>query len=144
MKKGNFLIFIIGALLLFFVTTNVNSLQTFIIRNNIETKTIGSTKKIPKKNDLVGTYKVKNDKKAFLKLKEDGTYDLNINVCNDYLLLNGKYELMDTKLKLYNNNDLIYEDLNGNMELSFKIVDENILESLESLVCTEQETLFEK
>ena len=56
----------------------------------------------------------------------------------------GKYELMDSKLKLYNESNLMYEDLAGNMELSFTIVNDNTIKSLEKLVCTEEGTLFEK
>ena len=144
MKKGYFLFFIIGTVLLFFVTTNVNSLQTFMTSKELEPKKVGNVKEIPKKNDLIGKYIVKNDKNSYLVLNEDGTYNLNLNVCESYLLLSGKYELLDSKLKIYNDYELLYEDLNGNTELSFMIINQNTIKSLESLVCTEQETLFEK
>ena len=38
----------------------------------------------------------------------------------------------------------IYDDLDGNEELSFTIIDGNTIKADESLVCTMQETLFEK
>ena len=97
----------------------------------------------PKKIDLIGTYKVKNDKTSKLELFDDGRYSLIINVCEGYAVLEGNYEIRDTNIKLFNN-EYAYEDLYGNEELTFTIVDENTLKSDESLVCTTQETLFEK
>ena len=106
-------------------------------------KSIDNTLTIPKKSDLIGTYTVKSDKKSFISLNNDGTYNLTINVCNDYLTLSGTYELRDSKLILKNNiND--YDDLNNNKELNFTIIDSNKIKSDENLVCIPQETLFEK
>ncbi len=146
MKFGSFVLGIIGAFIIFFLSTNVFSLQTFIGNSDFENdvNNVGNIKNIPKKNDLIGTYIVKKDKQSNISLKEDGTYTLTINACDNYLLLTGKYELMDSKLKLYNESNLMYEDLAGNMELSFTIVNDNTIKSLEKLVCTEEGTLFEK
>ena len=146
MKFGSFVLGIIGALIIFFLSTNVFSLQTFIGNSDFENdvNNVGNIKNIPKKNDLIGTYIVKKDKQSNISLKEDGTYTLTINACDNYLLLTGKYELMDSKLRLYNESNLMYEDLAGNMELSFTIVNDNTIKSLEKLVCTEEGTLFEK
>lgn len=78
-------------------------------------KSIDDTFSIPKKNDLIGTFAVKSDKRSIISLNDDGTYNLTINVCNDYLTLSGTYELRDSKLILKNNiND--YDDLNNNKE----------------------------
>lgn len=106
-------------------------------------KSIDNTLTIPKKSDLIGTYTVKSDKKSFISLNNDGTYNLTINVCNDYLTISGTYELRDSKLILKNNiND--YDDLNNNKELNFTIIGSNKIKSDENLVCIPQETLFEK
>ncbi len=143
-KGGSVLFGIIGTLTIFLATTNVNSMQN-AVANNIDdgNAIIPETRVIPKKDDLLGTYIVKDDKSANLILRNDGTYALTINVCDDYLLLTGNYELRDSKLKLYNSSSL-YEELEGNEELTFTIIDENTIKSDESLVCTVQETLFVK
>ena len=86
---------------------------------------------------------VKDDKHVKLTLNDNGTYSLAINVCENYLLLSGNYELRDSKLILKNTNEM-YEDLIGNEELSFTIIDNKSISSDESLVCTVQKTLFEK
>lgn len=134
---------VIGAVVFVLLATNAQTLQTSLVSaseleniKTIETKTF-------KKNDLTGTYLVKKDKNSKLELRNDGTYYLNINVCENYLLITGKYEIRDSKIILYNTN-YSYDDLNGNDELTFTILDDKTIKSDESLVCTIQETLFER
>jgi hypothetical protein len=134
---------VIGAVVFVLLATNAQTLQTSLVSaseleniKTIETKTF-------KKNDLTGTYLVKKDKNSKLELRNDGTYYLNINVCENYLLITGKYEIRDSKIILYNAN-YSYDDLNGNDELTFTILDDKTIKSDESLVCTIQETLFER
>lgn len=137
MKGGLKLFIIIGIFIFTFITTNANSKTTIykLIDDNMNN--------IPRKNDLVGKYVVKSDKKSTLTLNNDGTYNLMINVCNNYLLLTGNYELRNSKLVL-NNKENSYDDLNNNLELNITIIDSNTLKVDENLVCTEQGTLFEK
>lgn len=144
MRSNSLFFGIIGTIAAAFAATNAKSLQTNASITNpdgniIVTETVNA----PKKNDLLGTYTVKNDKNTKLTLKNDGTYSLTINVCEKYLLLTGTYELRDSKLSLKNNSDY-HDNLKGNEELSFTIIDENSIKSDEALVCTVQETLFEK
>lgn len=141
MKNNSLFFGIIGTIAIAFAVTNVNSMQTKIYYGDKDPNLI--EKRVLKKNDLLGTYTVKGDKNSNISLNNDGTYSLTINVCEKYLTLKGEYELADTKLKLKNNNYL-YDDLDGNEELYFTIVDGNTIKSDESLVCTTQETLFEK
>ncbi len=141
MKSSSLFLGLIGTVAIAFVTTNINNVQTKIYDSDAPLHI--EEKRVLKKNDLLGTYIVKNDKNTKLTLNNDGTYSLSINVCEKYLELSGRYELTDTKLKLKNSADS-YDDLNGNEELSFTIVDEKSIKSDESLVCTTQETLFEK
>lgn len=144
MRSNSLFIGIIGTIAAFITAANVKSLGTNIsITNQKDDSIIATETSIPKKNQLLGTYVAKNDKNTKLILKNDGTYSLTIDVCEDYLLLTGKYELRDSNLKLHNNSKY-HEDLDGNEELSFTILDENTIISNESLVCTTQETLFEK
>ena len=144
MRSNSLFFGIIGTIAAAFAATNAKSLQTNASITNpdgniIVTETVSA----PKKNDLLGTYTVKNDKNTKLTLKNDGTYSLTINVCEKYLLLSGNYELRDTKLVLKNTNE-DYGDLIENNELSFTILDDHTITSDESLVCTTQKTLFEK
>jgi hypothetical protein len=135
---------IIGTVTVAVSAVNVKSLQTNLSLTYIDDDyTIQSLANIPKKQDLLGTYTVKDDKHVKLILNDNGTYYLAINVCNDYLTLSGSYELRDSKLILKNTNEL-YDDLIGNEELSFTIKDDKSIISDESLICTVQETLFEK
>lgn len=144
MRSNSLFIGIIGTIAAFLTAANVKSLGTNIsITNQKDDSIIATETSIPKKNQLLGTYVAKNDKNTKLILKNDGTYSLTIDVCEDYLLLTGKYELRDSNLKLHNNSKY-HEDLDGNEELSFTILDENTIISNERLVCTTQETLFEK
>ena len=135
---------IIGTVAVAVSAVNVKSLQTNLSLTYIgDDYTIQSLANIPKKQDLLGTYVVKDDKQVKLTLNENGTYSLAIDVCESYLTLSGNYELRDSKLILKNSNEM-YEDLIGNEELSFTIIDNNSISSDESLICTVQKTLFEK
>ena len=141
MKSSSFLFGIIGTLLIALTTTGINNFQ--ISKEVDEQPIFKEEKRALKKVDLLGTYIVKSDKNSKLTLKNDGTYELIISVCEKHITLTGKYELTNTKLKLKNTASS-YEDLKDNEELSFTIVDENIIKSDESLMCTSQGTLFEK
>ena len=144
MRSNSLFFGIIGAFAAAFAATNVESLQTNTsITNHDGNVIVTESVSIPKKHDLLGTYVVKDDKNTKLTLKNDGTYSLTINVCEKYLLLTGTYELRDSKLKL-SNDSTYHKDLDGNEELSFTILDAKTIKSDESLVCTVQETLFEK
>ena len=145
MKSNSLFFGIIGTLAVGFATVNAKSLQTNINITDSNEKGIivAETVKAPKKNELLGTYVVKKDRNSKLTLKNDGTYSLTINVCEKYLLLTGTYDLRDSKLILHNNSNY-HEDLEGNAELTFTIIDETSITSDESLVCTTQNTLFEK
>ena len=135
---------IIGTVAVAVSAVNVKSLQTNLSLTYIDDDyTLQSIANIPKKQDLLGTYTVKDDKHVKLTLNENGTYSLAIDVCEKYLLLSGNYELRDSKLILKNTNEM-YEDLIGNEELSFTIINNSSISSDESLICTVQETLFEK
>lgn len=144
MKTNGFILGIIGTLTIAATAINVKSLQTNLDYASLEDdyKTL-ELSNAPKKNDLLGTYTVKKDKRAQLTLNDDGTYFLSINVCDSYLFISGTYELRNSKLILKNTNEE-YDDLIKNEELSFTIIDSNSITSDESLVCTTQETLFEK
>ncbi len=144
MRNKSLFFGIIGTVTVAVSAVNVKSLQTNLSLTYIgDDYTIQSLANIPKKQDLLGTYTVKDDKHVKLILNDNGTYNLAINVCNDYLTLSGSYELRDSKLILKNTNEL-YDDLIGNEELSFTIKDDKSIISDESLICTVQETLFEK
>ena len=144
MRNGSLFFGIIGTVTVAFAAVNVKSLQTNLNLTDIDDNfTIQMAANIPKKQDLLGTYKVKNDKNVNLTLNDNGTYSLTINVCEKYLFLSGIYELRDSKLILKNETSG-YEDIDGNKELSFTIIDEHTISSDESLVCTMQKTLFEK
>lgn len=95
--------------------------------------------------EIFGTYIVKEDKTSKLVFKENGEYELTVNLCNGYLDISGTYEKASNKIRLKNNND--YEDypsLVGNTEFSLTIIDENTIRLDEDLVCLFQNTLFEK
>jgi hypothetical protein len=80
-----------------------------------------------------------------LALNEDGTYSLNINICEGYLELEGVYELRDKNLYLINRTS--YEDypnLYDNEEFHFTLLDDNSVRLEEDLVCLFRETVFEK
>ena len=137
MKNSLLIFLIIGSFFFSFAIKNVNS-ETMIY-NAVD----DYYNKIPRKKDLVGKYTIKNDKKSYLLLNNDGTYSLSINVCNNYLLLSGLYELRDTKLIL-KNTIADYEDLKDNNELNFTIIDDHRIRNDENLVCTTQDSLFER
>ena len=139
--KGSSLLFGIIGTIIIALTTGINGLLPV---NEIEDKPLFmEEKRVLKKVDLLGTYIVKDDKNVKLTLKNDGTYELTISVCEKYITLNGRYELTDTRLKLKNTANS-YDDLEGNEELSFTIMGDNLIKSDESLICTVQGTLFEK
>jgi len=143
-KTNGFILGIIGTLTVAATAINVKSLQTNLDLASLEDDyTVLELASIPKKQDLLGTYIVKSDKHVKLTLDDYGYYSLSINVCDSYLLLSGTYELRNSKLILKNSNNQ-YDDLIRNEELSFTIKDSNSIISDESLVCTTQETLFEK
>ena len=97
------------------------------------------------KINVIGTYKVKKDKNSKLIIKEDGEYELSINLCSGYLVINGKYEQIDNNLRLINDmNYDEYENLKNNKEISLTIIDENTIRLEEELECLRQKTLFEK
>ena len=141
MKSSSLFFGLIGMIAIAIASTQINNIQIRVYDSEIPL--LNSQTRTLKKNDLLGTYIVKNDKNAKLTLNDDGTYSLSINVCEKYITLSGSYELTDTKLKLKNSANS-YEDLEGNEELSFTILDDKSIKSDESLVCTTQETLFEK
>lgn len=144
MRSNSLFLGIVGTFAVALAATNVKNVQTNAsITNQDDNVIVEDAVSIPKKQELLGTYIVKNDKNTKLTLKNDGTYSLTINVCEKYLLLTGTYELRDLKITL-NNNSNYHEDLSGNEELSFTIIDNKTIMSDESLVCTTQETLFEK
>ena len=139
--KGSSLLFGIIGTIIIALTTGIKG---FLPANEIEDKPLFmEEKRVLKKVDLLGTYIVKDDKNVKLTLNNDGTYKLTISVCEKYITLNGRYELTDTRLKLKNTANS-YDDLEGNEELSFTIMGENLIKSDESLICTVQGTLFEK
>jgi hypothetical protein len=145
--KGNSVFFlIIGTFILSFLTNNFDGRLSPAFGIHLKDKNdIASIEEqdVPIKNKLIGTYVVQEDKLTKLDINEDGSYALTINVCEKYIELFGNYEIRDTKIKLINSN-YSYDDLNGNEELTFLIVDDNTLKAEESLVCVPQETLFEK
>lgn len=144
MRSNSLFFGIIGTFAVALAATNVKNVQTNAsITNQDDNVIVEEAISIPKKQELLGTYIVKNDKNTKLTLKNDGTYSLTINVCEKYLLLSGTYELRDSKITLKNSSNY-HEDLSGNEELSFTIIDNKTIMSDESLVCTTQETLFEK
>ncbi len=144
MRSNGLFFMIIGTFAIALGTTNVKSLETNMsVTDQSNDFIIEETVTSPKKQDLLGTYIVDTDENTTLTLKNDGTYALNINVCEKYLLLTGTYDLRDSKLILKNTSNY-HPDLDGNEELYFTIEDENTIKSDESLVCTTQETLFEK
>ena len=103
--------------------------------------------KLPPSNELeiFGTYIVKDDKTSKLIIKENGEYDLTVNLCNGYLNILGTYEKAGNKLRLINKNNYNdYPSLEGNTEFSLTIIDENTIRLDEDLVCLFQNTLFEK
>ena len=104
---------------------------------------VAKTKEAPKKNQLIGTYTTEKNKNVKLILDEDGNYSLTIDVCENYLVLSGTYELRDSMLKLHNTSDY-HSDLSKNEELTFTIIDDKNIKLEESLVCTTQNTLFVK
>ena len=134
---GGILILIV----LVFFLVNLSGEGNINLRNNTS---LGIARNL-KTTDVTGVYTVKKDKNSRVLLNDDGTYSLNLNVCDGYLELNGQYEVRDKNIYLINRNN--YEDypsLTNNEELHFEIVDEKTIELEEDLVCLFGETLFEK
>lgn len=113
--------------------------------SDVPTEENSPDKNMPEKKDITGTYIVKNDKKSLLVIKDNGQYELNINVCEGYLKIVGNYEVADKKLRLLNDTDYEnYENIYKNREFSFTILDDNTIRLDEDLVCLFQNTLFER
>ena len=131
---------IIILILVVFFAINISS-DDVQLRNNIDRDVDRSVSL----NDVTGTFTVKDDKNSKLLLNEDGTYSLNINICEGYLELEGVYELRDKNLYLINRTS--YEDypnLYDNEEFHFTLLDDNSVRLEEDLVCLFRETVFEK
>lgn len=102
-------------------------------------------KNLNNKINVIGEYQVKDDKNSILHLKENGLYEIHINVCEGYLKTTGKYEIADKKLRLLNETNFDnYPSLVDNSEFSFTIIDDNTIRLDEDLGCLFQNTLFEK
>ena len=128
-------------ILLVLFLVNLSGEGNINLRNNAS---LGIARNL-KVTDVTGEYNVKKDKNSHLLLNEDGTYNLNLNICDGYLELNGVYEVRDKNIYLINRvNYEDYPSLTNNEEFHFGIVDENTIELEEDLVCLFGETLFEK
>jgi hypothetical protein len=143
MRSNVLFIIIIGVLSLFITIPHIDALKTSINTTKEKDIFVARTKETPKKNQLIGTYTTENNRSVKLILGEDGIYSLTIDVCENYLVLSGTYELRDSVLKLHNTSNY-HSDLNNNEELTFTIIDDKNLKLDESLVCTTQNTLFVK
>ena len=143
MRSNGLFFLLVGVVSLFIAMPNIEALKTSV--NTVKEKEIfvAKTKETPKKHQLIGTYTTENNKNVKLVLGEDGTYSLTIDVCENYLLLTGTYELRDSMLKLHNTSNY-HSDLSNNVELTFTIIDDKNIKLDESLVCTTQNTLFVK
>ncbi len=143
MRSNVLFIIIIGVVSLFITIPHIDALKTSINITKEKDIFVARTKETPKKNQLIGTYTTEKNKSVKLILGEDGNYSLTIDVCENYLVLSGTYELRDSVLKLHNTSNY-HSDLNNNEELTFTIIDDKNLKLDESLVCTTQNTLFVK
>ena len=131
---------IIILILVVFFAINISS-DDVQLRNNIDRDVDRSISL----NDVTGTFTVKDDKNSKLLLNEDGTYSLNINICEGYLELQGVYELRDKNLYLINRTSYEeYPNLYENEEFHFTVLDDETVKLEEDLVCLFRETLFEK
>jgi len=131
---------IIILILVVFFAINISS-DDVQLRNNIDRDVDRSVSL----NDVTGTFTVKDDKNSKLLLNDDGTYSLNINICEGYLELQGVYELRDKNIYLINRTS--YEEfpnLYENEEFHFTVLDDNTVKLEEDLVCLFRDTLFEK
>ena len=132
---------IILLIILVFFFVNIMSGDEANLKNNAKRNPTGGVTI----DDVSGSYIVKKDKNSKLQLNEDGTYNLNLNICNGYLELSGIYEIRDKNLYLINRVSYDdYENLKENEEFHFGIVDENTIRLEEDLECVFRETLFEK
>ncbi len=131
---------IIILILVVFFAINISS-DDVQLRNNIDRDVDRSISL----NDVTGTFTVKDDKNSKLLLNEDGTYSLNINICEGYLELQGVYELRDKNIYLVNRTCYEeYPNLYENEEFHFTVLDDNTVKLEEDLVCLFRDTLFEK
>ena len=132
---------IILLIILVFFFVNIMNGDEANLKNNSKRTTTGDVTI----DDVSGIYEVKKDKNSRLQLNEDGTYNLNLNICNGYLELSGVYEIRDSNLFLINRVSYDdYENLKDNEEFHFSIQDESTLQLEEDLECIFRETLFEK
>lgn len=137
-KIGSFLVVgiifvLVITIMIFSSVTNTNPNATPIAGNRSLTL-----------DTVTGKYIADNDKAVYLYLDEEGTYILNINVCNGYLELDGIYELRNDKLVLINKNKFPdYENLMDNDEIHLSKIDD-VFTLNEDLVCTPQNTSFKK
>lgn len=99
----------------------------------------------PVKKQIKGLYKVSIDKNSYLSLSDEDNYELSINVCNGYVKIEGKYEMVNNKLKLINTSqNEEYNTLKDNSEFSFIVVNNDTIMLNENLECLVQGTLFER
>ena len=132
---------IILLIILVFFFVNLTSDDSANLRNNSK-KNVSRNLTV---EDVSGSYEVKKDKGSKLQLNEDGTYNLNLNICGGYLELQGVYEIRDKNLYLINRVEYDeFDNLKDNEEFHFSIVDQNTVKLEEDLVCVFRETLFEK
>lgn len=126
------------------VTDLSNSLNTEIVDNKENNSDVDKSFNLIN-NNLFGVYTVKNDKKSFISITDDGSYSLTINKCDGYLTLEGTYEIRDKKLILNNSNVISDIDtLNNNENIDFQIIDSNSIVLSEDIACLYQNTLFER
>jgi hypothetical protein len=143
MGSKHLLFIVIGVVSLFVAIPHIDALRTNISLSKKDDIFVARTKETPKKNQLIGTYTTEKNKNVKLILDSDGNYSLTIDVCENYLVLSGTYELRDSMLKLHNTSNY-HSDLSNNEELTFTIIDDKNIKLEESLVCTTQNTLFVK
>lgn len=143
MRSHSLFFIIVGVVSLFVTIPHIEALRTNVSTAKKDDIFVAKTKETPKKNQLIGTYTTEKNKNVKLILDEDGNYSLTIDVCENYLVLSGTYELRDSMLKLHNTSDY-HSDLSKNEELTFTIIDDKNIKLEESLVCTTQNTLFVK
>ncbi len=143
MRSHSLFFIIVGVVSLFVTIPHIEALRTNVSMAKKDDIFVAKTKEAPRKNQLIGTYTTEKNKNVKLILDEDGNYSLTIDVCENYLVLSGTYELRDSMLKLHNTSDY-HSDLSKNEELTFTIIDDKNIKLEESLVCTTQNTLFVK
>ena len=139
MKKTESIV-VVGVLFVLVVSFMIFSLVT---NTNPNTTPVSGNRSLTLES-VTGKYIANSDKTAYLYLNDEGTYLLNINVCQGYLELSGIYELRNDKLVLINKNKYPdYENLIDNDEIFLSKIDDVFILN-EDLVCTPQETSFKK